>query len=326
MSKWGELRLLLQTSVPGLSLDLCDEWLNERYKSVLSTTDWYGLKNHSVIQTVAAHQSAATESVTLTVGSASVAGAGTNWTDPGVTGRMFFRPGDNVVYTVAALLSPMSLTLDRPYEGVAGNNAPATVYAGAAYTFMTDIYALPADARAPVTIINPVTANPMGELTKDQLDFSAGTRATVGDPWVFAIFDDTSENLTLAGGAPAPVLHQVQFYRPPLYSRGYALEYLREANYFDGTNTGASPLPFVTDTVILAGARADAWLHLGNLPKAAGYAAQFSQELGRMLLLEHAQRRKTSALHMDPRFTRHRLARLDRQWGRGWGPGQGGPS
>jgi hypothetical protein len=315
VSTWGQLRLRLQTSSPGVSLDLLDEWLAGRYTAVLAATDWYGLKAHGFIQTLAAYQSAPSESVTLTVGSPLVAGLGTAWTRA-IAGLRFYRPGDNVVYT-AAFVSAVQLTLDRPYEGITGN-APGTAYPGAPYVLMQDIYALPADARTPVTILNPVNGHPMEEFTKDGMDVSRGTRATVGDPWTFAIVDDTPE--------PAPpVLHQIQFYPPPQYARGFPLEYIRDPQIFTGENTSASPLPFVTDRVLVEGARADAALYLGQTAQAAGYEIEFQKEVARMLMVEHNERRKKTSFHMAPRFTRHRLARVDRSQGRGWGPNQGGP-
>ncbi len=56
---WGQLRLQLQTSAPGVSLDLIDGWLNARYEQVLEVTDWQGLKYHTTILTQAAYQSGA---------------------------------------------------------------------------------------------------------------------------------------------------------------------------------------------------------------------------------------------------------------------------
>lgn len=306
-----------------MSLDLLDSYLNECYTDILQMTDWTGLHAHATIETIAAYQSPTnppsppTESVTLTTGSANVTGVGTAWTAATV-GRFFFRPGDNVVYAVTAVASPTALTLDRPYEGV-GSEAPGTVYAGASYTLFTDIYSLPADARSPVTVLNPVNGKPMAEMTKDNLDVSRGTRATVADPWTFAVYDDSSE-------ASPPVLHRIQFYPPPLRARGYQLEYLRNPNVFNGTNTSASPLPFVTDSVLLNCCRSKIWIHLEKPTKAAGYSAASTGELNRLLLNEHSQTRALSALHMAPRFTRHRLRRVDRTYGRGWGPGQGGPN
>jgi len=310
--------MLVQVSAPGVPLDLIDEWLRGRYKAVLLATDWTGLHGHGILQTTAAYESTTAESVTLTVGSASVTGVGTNWTDPGVTGRQFYRVGDNVVYSVAGLLAPTSLQLDRPYEAN-GTSAPGAQTTGNAYAFMTDIYALPDDARTPVTIINPVNQKPLQEMTKGEMDIARGSRSTVSDPWTFAIVDDSDEN-------SPPVRHRVQFYPPPKYSRGFTVSYLRNANEFNGENTGASPLPFVTDAILLAGARAEAWLHLENFAKAAGYERAFAVELDRILLDEHARNRKTTTMHMASRFSRHRLSRVDRMYGRNWGKGQGSPN
>jgi hypothetical protein len=111
---WGQLRLQLQIYGPGVAPDLLDEFLNGRYEQVLEATDWSGLQYHATIQTTAAYQSAS-DTVTLTVGSPTVAGAGTAWT-AAITGLQFYRPGDTAAYT-ATLVSATALTLDRPYEG-----------------------------------------------------------------------------------------------------------------------------------------------------------------------------------------------------------------
>jgi hypothetical protein len=312
---WGQLRLQLQTSAPGISLDLLDEWLNTRYEQVLEATDWMGLKAHATIQTQAAYQSA-TDTVTLTVGSAAVTGVGTAWTGA-ITGQRFYRPGDTAIYT-AAQVSGTSLTLDRPYEGN-GSNAAGTVYAGSAYVLMQNVYQLPSDCRSVVTVLNPVNDLPMQAMTKDGLDASAGPRTLVNDPQCYAAYDDSPET-------SPPVLHQIEFYPPPLRARGCPMEYLRAALGFDGGNTSGSPLPFVSNSVLLAGVRADIQLHLKDFNAAKGYEAMYQEELARLLRVEHQQRRTKTALKMAPRFTRHRLARTDRSFGRGWGPGQGGPN
>jgi hypothetical protein len=124
---WGQLRLQLQIGVPGVSLDLLDEWLNSRYQQVLEATDWMGLIGHATLATVAAYQSG-TDSVTLTVGSATVTGAGTAWTS-GPAGLRFYCPGDEAIYTVDAVGGAGTLTLDRGYEGL-GIDPAGTVYTG----------------------------------------------------------------------------------------------------------------------------------------------------------------------------------------------------
>lgn len=311
-----------------MDLDLLDEYLANRYQQVLKATDWIGLKAHGTLQTQAAYQSG-TDSVTFTVGSADVTGSGTTWTNA-ISGQRMYRPGDSVIYTVT-YVSSTALTLDRPYEGN-GMDAAGTVYTGAPYVFMQHIYALPSDAKLPVTLLDPVTGFPLSQFSKEQLDASAGPRTLVNDPTSYAIYDDSAE-------ASPPVLHQVELFPPPIHARGIPLEYLRNPNVFDGQNTTASPLPWVSDQVLLYGCRADIAGYKagqaadgGNAGAAAafvniarGYETQFAGELARMLREEHAQRRKKVPVQMATRFTRHRMARAGRGLNNTWGPSQGGP-
>ena len=315
---WGQLRFQLQQSAgPGLALDLLDEWLNSRYEQVLAATDWTGRKTHVTIETQAAYQSAA-DTVTVTVGSASVTGSGTAWTGA-LVGQRLYRPGDEVVYTVAAVADGTHLTLDRTYEGN-GADAAGTVYGGAAYVLMQNVYALPVDCESVTSILDPVSGFPLAELSKAQMDASAGPRTLVADPGAYALYDDTSQ------AAGDPVLHQVEFYPPPLYARGMIVSYAGAAIGWDGTSVGSSPLPFVSTAVLLNGVRADIAMHQGQLPKAVVYEKKFGEELERLLMVDHARRRGPVALTVAGRFTRHRLARTQRGLGNYWGPGQGGPN
>lgn len=313
---WGQLRLQLQTSAPEIPLDLLDEWLNTRYAAVLDATDWIGRKAHAMIQTQAAYQSG-TDTVTATVGSNAITSLGTTWTIA-ITGQKFYIPGDTAVYT-ATYVSGTSLTIDRPYEGN-GSDAPGTVYAKASYVFMQNVYTLPADSDSVVTVLDPITGEPLQSFTKDGLDASVGARTLVGYPQSWAEYDDSPES-------SPPVLHQIELYPPPLYARGFPLEYLRNANAFDGISTSLSPLPFISSNVLLYGCRADIQLHLENYKKAEGYELQFEGELARLLRVEHQQRRVKTSVKMASRFTRHRMARAARGLNSSWRGGTlGGPN
>jgi hypothetical protein len=330
VSTWGQLRFQLQAGSPGgVSLDLIDEWLNGRYTAVLQSNAWQGAKAHATIATTAAYRST-TDSATFTVGSASVTGAGgTNWLVARI-GQKMYRPGDTATYTVTAVGGVAALTLDRAYEG--NGEAVGTAFAGSAYVFMQNIYALPADCRSVVTILNPSTGLPLDEYTQDGLNASAGARTLVGDPAAFAVADDSAET-------SPPVLHQVELYPPPLTARGFALEYIRDAAVWDGSSTNKSPLPWVTDQVLLQGVRADMATYLAGQAAAAGqlgaaqahlatagrYQSMYQAELQRILRVEHQERLGAQRFSMAPRFTRHRLARGTRGQ-RTWGPGQGGPN
>jgi hypothetical protein len=308
--------MVLQQTAPGVSLDLIDGFLNTRYTSVLSATDWADLKAHSAIQTQAAYEST-TDTATVTVGTAAVVGAGTTWT-AAISGQAFYVPGDTVTY-IATYVSATSLTLDRPYEGKTGDPA-GLAYPASPYVLMQNLYALPTDCKSVVSVLDPTNDIPLDKFTKDGLDTFAGPRTRIGYPTAWAEYGNTPETTQ-------PVLHQIELFPPPRDARGYPLEYLRTANPFTGENTSDSPLPFISGAVLLAGVRADIALSEEKFAKALGYEKQFEGELARLLLEEHSQRRVKASLKMAGRFTRHRLARLDRGAGTGWrGSNPGGPN
>jgi hypothetical protein len=303
---WGQLRLTLQIAAPGVNLDLLDAWINARYEKILERTDWSGLTRHGTIQTAAAYQPG-TDTVTLLVGSAGVTGAGTSWTSA-LAGKRFYRPGDTALYTVATVPGAGSLTLDRAYEGN-GADTPGTLYPGAAYVLMQNVYALPADVRSVVNLLDPATGSPMARFSHAELDETAGARTQVGEPAAYAVYDDSAET-------DPPVAHRIEFWPPPLRAAGVPIEYVGAAIGFDGENTSDGPLPWVTTAAMLNGVLADIQLHLKEYAGAKFYEALFQEELSKMLLLEHGQKRKIVPLRMAPRFTRHRLARATRGYGR----------
>lgn len=312
---WGALRFQLQTGAPGVGIDLVDEYLNTTYEEILEATDWVGLHYHTTLQTQAAYFSS-TDTATWTVGNQTLTGASTSWTSA-LVGSRIYRPGDQVFYTITAVGSTTSLTLDRGYEGV-GSATAGTVYSGAQYVIMQHIYTLPTDVRSLVAVINPITGLPMDIMTKSQLDASAGTRALVQWPMVVAPYDDSAES-------SPPVVKQIEFYPPPQFARGYAIEYLHAATGWDGSTTSSSPLPFISSTLILNGCRAKMALHLKEFVQAQSYKAEFNAELRRLLLVEETQKRAKRKLRMVDQFTRHRAGRVSRGYRNSWGAGSGGP-
>jgi hypothetical protein len=299
---WGQLRLSLQTSAPGVSLDIVDEFLKTRYAQILGFRNWQGLRRDATVQTTAAYQSS-TDSVALTVGSATVTGTGTSWTS-GLVGMKFYRPGDAATYRIASVASGASLTLDRAWEGI-DYDAPGTAYTGAAYVLMQNVYPLPADCRSVIEAINPLTGYPLVEFSRDRADSSWGPRTFLDNPAAWALYDNTSET-------SPPVLHQIEFFPPPLYARGIPIEYLVIASPFTGDNTSDSPLPWVPDSVLLFGCRADIRAYLEDYAGAQMYEAKYESELARMALRDESERKKPQPMRMASRFTRHRLARVVR--------------
>jgi hypothetical protein len=296
---WGQLRFSLKTSAPGVSLDLIDSFLGARYEQVLNYTNWSGLTRHANIQTAAAYQSS-TDTVALAVGNAGVTGTGAAWTSA-LAGMRFYRPGDAVIYRIDKVLGSTVLILDRPYEGVSGDVA-GTPYTGAAYVIMQHIYQLPNDCRSVVEATNPLTGKPLEDFDDDRASTSWGPRTRTGNPLAWKLADDTDDSTP-------PVLHQIEFFPPPLYARGIPVEYLRSVPLFDGGNTSASPLPWITDSVLLFGCRADIKAEMEDYAGAQRFELKFEGELARLALRDEAERKKPQAMRMASRFTRHRIRR-----------------
>lgn len=304
---WGQLRFNVLQSSPGISITLVDEWLNSRYEQVLEATDWTGIHARATIETQAAYQSGS-DTVTLTVGSDAVAGLGTAFT-ANLVGMRFYAAGDNPIYTVKAYTDATHITLDRPYEGRA-NDAPGAVYPHMAYTFMQNVYPLPADCRAIERLYDATYQYPMQEMTPGELAESNGPVTHLGDPQIFAQIEDTPEVIG------APTVHQVQLSPAPRYARGHVLEYLRDPYRFTGINLTQCPLPFVSTSVLMYGVRADIAAYQGKMQQAAAYESKYKQELNQLLQVEHSQRRAPGTIRMAPRFTRHRLERAVRGYAR----------
>jgi len=327
MSTWGQLRMILSTSAPGIPEDLLDSYLNNRYEQILEKAEWMGLNMHSVIRSIAAYSSGA-DHATLTEGQSIVVGTGTSWI-ASQAGLRFYVPGDTAVYTVASVEGPLALTLDRTYEA-RGTDVAGTVYALSSYVLMQNIYLLPTDVRTVVDVLSPITGLPMQRFSRAELAATSGTRAMIGEPQCYAVYDDSPE------GAVSPVLHRIEFYPPPSYARGFDLEYVHEAVGFDGGSTANSPFPWIGDSVLLYGCQADISMHLArhaapgeaasHRGDAKNYEAKFQEGLASALRVEYQQRRPLSAVKMADRFTRHRMNRANRGYNNTWGIGRGGPN
>ncbi len=312
MATWGTLRYNILQQVPGTNLDVLDGFLNGRYEQILGAADWTGIHARAELQTAAAYLSD-TDTCTLTVGSSTVVGVGTAWTDAYV-GMKFYRVGDEPVYTVTAVGSATSLTLDRPYEGY-GEDAPGVQYASSGYVFMQNVYTLPADSKALERVLDSLTNFPLIKFTPAELDETAGSRAQVGYPQNWTEIEDTAEVIG------TPTVHQVELFPPPRFARGMTIEYLRNAFTFDGQNLAQSPLPFISDSCITYGVKADLAADAGKISQAQTFEAKFNAELARMLRVEFTQRRTKPTMRMAPRFWRHRVERRARGYNYGWNNG-----
>jgi hypothetical protein len=277
---WGQIRLQAQKwAGESADLDFLDNSIQNRYQTILDAHPWKALDKEAIIQTVVPY---ATGTIAMVLGSASVTGTGTTWVT-GMTGRSIRIGSDNQLYTFT-YASGTTGTLDRVYEGT--TNATAT------YQITKSIYALPSDLKILLEVNNPRGNYPLRPYTQSELNLLYPSRLDVGEPFIYAMAQDDS----------TPV-HQVEFYKIPLYAAGYPIRYTQNPSTFDPTTTTASPLPWIPSHVITNGVRADILALQKDYQGMMAFESLFTGNINEMLRTE---------LHRQPNA---RLRELDRYQG-----------
>jgi hypothetical protein len=296
MYSWGQLRLLLQQFAGnGVTLDTIDEKINSRYSLILAKMDWHGLEVDGILQTTAAYR---TGSVAVTEGSTAVTGIGTAWTSA-LSGRQFlvwFGEPYNVT-----ILSPTSLTLDRPYEGV---TSP-----GVGYWLGQMLYQLPDNCRNLKQIRSPWTGLEIPAM--DELDFGRLEGSPLVDGPVQR-YVPRPDGVNAQTGNP---VQQIMLWPLPSWAKGYPITYEATGEGFDGDSTTDGPLPFVSDAALLAGCKASLCLEIpGKLNQAAGFEAEYQMHLNGMLHVE-TSKKPYPRVRMDAQYTRQNIQRVIRGLG-----------
>lgn len=298
---WGQLRQQLQqTSPAGRSLDLIDSALNTSYVSILQHRQWSWLETSGnfYIETAAPYVSS-TDTISVTQGSASVIGNGTSWVS-GQTGLKLIVGGGAQVYTFT-VVDATHATLDRVFEG--GTSPTAT------YRLYTNVYDLPPDFKERIDVCDANTGLPLLDFDEQRMDETFGARTQFGGSGAFAI----KPSSVASDGGNSWV---IELYPIELLAKGYLVNYRRVADAFDGENTGAAPLSFVTDLAILSGAR----MHLAALPPvdAALMTVQkglFDSELWKMTI-EDLAKHPPQKFEVASHYTAHRIERVARTYRR----------
>lgn len=101
---------------PECPIPLAQEWINTAYSRILTKTNWSGLRAEGEFQIPASYT---TGTVTVTQNTPDVVGSGTTWTSA-MIGRQFLAQAVGPLYTVIAVPSATTLTLDRVYGGTTG--------------------------------------------------------------------------------------------------------------------------------------------------------------------------------------------------------------
>ena len=298
---YGMLRLQIQKESIGVDLELLDGYIQDRYTEILDSLSWKRQEAESVIQVP---DSYAVGTITATLGSNAITGAGTTWTAD-MNGRMI-RVDNQSEYYQFTYVSPTTATLDRNFE-----HATASALA---YRIDQAVFLLPSDCRV-LRSVKPFhdRVRPLDRISPGELDRLAGSRTTYGTPRYFA---QTWDNFC------DPPQMQVELYPVPnspdsaSASLSFVADYVFDAAVIDPTATSASLLPWVRPAVIKAGVRADVLMLAKDYNGAEVYDARFKELLGTMARI-NAQQRGPQEIRMAPEYRRrgstHRH-RLNRPW------------
>lgn len=225
MATWGSIRAQVQKRHPAADLDTITDWIGQAYELILSQRDWTGLSGEMTLNTAAIIQ---TGTVSVTKGSTAIVGAATAWPYTG-TGMSIQVSGRNETYAVT-VLDATNATLDRPFEGTSNS------FAG--YRFFQQIYGLPQDVKSVTGIHNPNICWPMEEISYEDV---RRRTPVFGEPRWWALAPEVGTE---------PTVKAVALYYVPQFGTGLRLFYYRSVYGFNGLNTEASPLPWVSSAAI----------------------------------------------------------------------------
>jgi len=296
---YGEIRLRLTQLWPGVSLDLIDGWILDRYQSILDKLTWQRLQVEQVITTKDEYN---TGTVAVTKGSAVLTGTDTVWAEE-MTGRIIRvavatsegiqSVGPTYYEFTWSGSDPTLGSLDRGWE-----DEDAT---GLSYRINQNIYPLPAGTRLIHDIRNPRTNLPLKRLSLAQLNELAAGRTAYGDPEHWCLYMDQNSD---------PPVPQVEFYPIPTRLQGLIGTLIFE-EMPDGTDTAVSLLPWVRPAALIAGVQMDIARHLKEWNSLQSLTVQYIEYLSDMVRME-AQRIGPSKMRLEDRFTRHRRRRYTR--------------
>jgi hypothetical protein len=284
---YGDLKLRLTKAFPGVDLDLIEGWIDDRYAEILGELPWSRQNVVGVLQTLAPYS---TGTVSLTQGSAAVAGIGTVFA-AGMSGMALRVTGRDEIYQFTQMDATDGV-LDRGYEGPTG--------AGLAYTLFQHIYVMPADCRIlENTAFDSFTYGPMQRMSRAQLNASSPNGAELGKPRIWASYMD--DNST-------PPRMQVQLYPAPDKVIGIPFTYGSEPGDLSGGSTSAILQVWMQPTALVEGVTARIKLHLKDTAGAQVHLVMAKAALQNMRTSE-AQGMPPAVMQLDDYYTRHRLRR-----------------
>jgi len=167
-----DLKLRIQQFVPELNVITIGFQINKRYQRILKQWHWSFLKSEAILTTVAPYS---TGTVTVTNGSKTVTGSGTNWT-LAMAGRQFRIDSAHAYYEIDTIDSATQLTLKYAYGGDSGS--------GKSYKIFQNIYSLASDVKEISSIVYNYLMRQKDAYFLDRYD---AERSSTGVPewWIY---------------------------------------------------------------------------------------------------------------------------------------------
>ena len=279
---------------------LGQQWLQDRYASVLERAPWPFLIREATFNTTAEITAG---TVIVTLGSATVTEVTSNangWSSS-VEGRYFRRDGDSELYLIDTFgnANPDTLTLNRVYEGTTSTSTQ--------YVICQRLYSLAADCRMVLNMSVIDSPSPMIEVSQMQMDDAILNRPMVGSPpryWA-PIGRDSSD------------LMRVELYPIPDEAHGILYHYIQSTPTV--ADQDAPIIANVNHSVLRAGWMSNYWAWRAAhddaptercLEMSKRYELEFERRLQEMVIRE-CPNWAPQPLRFRHRVWRHRRGKFD---------------
>ena len=285
----------------GADLDVLQGFINQRIERYCRAFPWSRLEQQSVLQLVAEYD---TGTVTIAAGATSGTGVLTVFTTA-MTGRLI-RFSNRLDFYTFTFVTGTSFTIDRALEGTDD-------LSGASYRIWQPVYELPSNLESVKSLRNLTLGIDMNEESREWLDQMDATRTTVGNPWVYAPAEDSSNGLP-----------QIEVWPGPVDAEGLPMRWRMMPPLFDLTSSTVDQTEFpdwMSIPCIFAGVMADLYGLAGD-----NVGSQRNEMLFTSLLKEaageDARRQPATRMQIADRYTLHRAGRAARlgytQWSAWW--------
>lgn len=238
----------LRLWAPDLPIFLAKQLIRDRYRRVCERRPWGALRTEAEFILDVAKTDG---TVTLTRGSATVTGSGTNFL-AGDVGRQFQAGNRAPVYTITGVASTTSMTLDRVF----GNTDDG---AGLSYRILDAYVTCPADFKYFMVVMDPVQNWRLRHfVTQDDIMRLDPARTTAGTPW--ALVDRRHSTLSATDGQA-----QYEMWPYSTSERNYPYYYVRQASDLS-LDSDIPEIP-VRGDVLVRGALADVCRYPGSVER-----------------------------------------------------------